>query len=131
MQVWRKWNPNPCLKSVGDCAVRAVSAALGLSWHEAYDLLCAEGRRMCNLPSADEVWGNALKKSGYYRWAIPYDCNGCYTADDFCNDNPDGIFVLAFGGHVATVRNGMLLDSWDSSRESPVYVWGKERPKFL
>ena len=42
---------------------------------------------------------------------------------DFCKDNPYGIFVLGFGGHVATVVDGDLYDSWNSENEIPVYVW--------
>lgn len=38
-------------------------------------------------------------------------------------DHPDGVFVLAFGGHVATVKNGILFDSWDSSNETPIYYY--------
>lgn len=37
-----------------------------------------------------------------------------------------GVYVLAFGGHVATVRDGVLLDSWDSSDLIPVYYYAKE-----
>lgn len=124
------YQPNPFGRSVGDCAVRAISAALCINWYEAYSLLCAEGRRLGNLPSADEVWGNVLKNRGFRRWIVPYDYNGNYTANDFCADNPAGIFVLAFGGHVATVADSHLLDSWDSSGEAPIYVWGESRPKF-
>lgn len=122
------YNPNPRGKRVGDCAVRAISAAFGADWYEAYDLLCAEGRQLCNLPSADDVWGNALKNDGFRKFIVPHECNGCYTAEDFCRDNPTGIFTLAFGGHVATVRNGILMDSWESSAESPAYVWGIRKP---
>ena len=30
-----------------------------------------------------------------------------------------------FGNHVATVVNGQLYDSWDSSNEIPQYYWEK------
>lgn len=49
-----------------------------------------------------------------------------YTAEDFCIDNPIGVFVLGFGGHVATVVDGNIFDSWDSSQEIPIYVWYKK-----
>lgn len=123
MRVWGEYQPNPCRKSVGDCAVRAVSAALGLIWYQAYDLLCEEGRRLCDLPSADEVWGAVLRSYGFRRYAIPNSCPDCYTAADFAADHPEGVYVLAFGGHVATVRDGILMDSWDSSQEIPIYFY--------
>ena len=32
-------NPNPMGKRVGDCAIRAIAIAEGLTWDEAYNLL--------------------------------------------------------------------------------------------
>ena len=46
-----------------------------------------------------------------------------YTAEDFAADNPYGTFVLGFGGHVATVKDGVIYDSWDSRNEIPQYYW--------
>lgn len=121
------YQPNPCGRAVGDCAVRAVSKALGISWEEAYDLIATAGFNMCDMPSSDSVWGAVLRSNGFYKTAIPSTCPDCYTVDAFCKDNPKGIFVLGFGGHVATVIDGDLYDSWDSSQEIPIYMWYKIR----
>lgn len=117
------YQPNPCGRSVGDCSVRAISKALGISWEEAYNIICEAGFKMCDMPSSDSVWGAVLRTNGFYKTTIPNSCPDCYTAEDFCRDNPVGVFVLGFGGHVATVVDGYLYDSWDSSREIPVYMW--------
>lgn len=121
--MWIKYNPNPTGRSVGDCAVRAVAAALDIDWETAYDIIAENGRAMGDMPSSDSVWGAVLRQNGFYREAIPNTCPDCYTAEDFMRDNPRGVFVLGFGGHVATVVDGILYDSWDSSREIPQYVW--------
>lgn len=121
--MWIKYNPNPTGRSVGDCAVRAISKALDIDWEEAYILITSNGFNMGDMPSSDSVWGSVLRERGFYRKSIPNTCPNCYTAKDFCHDNPIGTFVLGFGGHVATVVDGDLYDSWDSSREIPVYVW--------
>lgn len=121
--AWIKYNPNPTGRSVGDCAVRAVSLALGTDWETAYDLIAEAGKRMGDMPSSDSVWGAVLRQNGFYRSAIPNNCPDCYTADEFCADNPWGVYVLGFGGHVATVEDGVLYDAWDSRECVPVYVW--------
>jgi len=121
--MWRYFNNNPAGRNVGDCSVRAVSAALGLSWEEAFDLIAEAARNMADMPSADSVWGAVLRQHGFYRQAIPNYCPDCYTAEDFANDNPLGVFVLGFGGHVAAVVDGVIFDSWDSSREIPQFYW--------
>lgn len=123
MSIWKKWNPNPCLRSVGDCAVRAIAAALGLTWEEAFDILCDAGRAMCDLPNSDATWGAVLRMHGFRRFAVVTGCVDCYTAEDFARDHPRGVFVLGFGGHVATLIDGRLWDSWDSTQEIPQFYW--------
>ena len=121
--MWKYYNNNPTGRNVGDCSVRAVSVALGISWEKAYAMIAANGYQIGDMPSSDSVWGAVLRQHGFYRMAIPNNCPQCYTADEFCRDHPHGVFVLGFGGHVATVVDGVLYDSWNSSQEIPVYAW--------
>jgi len=121
--MWIRYNPNPAGRNVGDCSVRAVAKALNISWEDAYAKIASNGYAMGDMPSSDSVWGSVLRQNGFYREAIPNECPDCYTAKDFCKDNPYGIYVLGFGGHVATVVDGDLYDSWNSENEIPVYVW--------
>lgn len=126
MSTWIDYNPNPTGRRVGDCAVRAVAKALNLSWEEAYALMCFNGFQMGDMPSSDGVWGSVLRQHGFSRTAVPDSCPDCYTAEDFAKDYPHGVYVVGFGGHVATIIDGNLYDSWDSSREIPQYYWHKE-----
>lgn len=121
--MWVYYNPNPTGRNVGDCAVRAISKAFDIDWEEAYDLISDAARLMGDMPSADSVWGAVLRQHGFYRRAIPNSCPNCYTAEDFCMDHPYGTYVLGFSGHVATVKDGRLFDSWNSSNEIPQYYW--------
>lgn len=126
MNTWREYNPNPAGRRVGDCAVRAISAALGVDWETAYDLIADAGYNMGDMPSSDSVWGAVLRQNGFYRAAIPNTCPDCYTAADFAHDHQRGVYVLGFGGHVATIKDGRLYDSWDSSSAVPIYYWYKK-----
>lgn len=121
--MWREYNPNPMSRRVGDCAIRAVAKALGMSWEDAFALVSANAFAMADMPSSDSVWAATLRQHGFYRAAIPNTCPDCYTAADFAADHPDGTFVLAFGGHVATVQDGDLFDSWDSSSLIPQFYF--------
>lgn len=126
--IYVRYNPNPTGRRVGDCAVRAIAKALDVDWETAYLTITKAGYLMGDMPSSDSVWGAVLRQNGFYRDIIPNTCPDCYTAEDFCRDHPDGVFVLGFGGHVATAVDGRLYDSWDSSQEVPVYFWyRKER----
>ena len=121
--AYESYNPNPMMRNVGDCSVRAISKALGIDWETAYIKIMINGYSMCDMPSSDAVWGAVLRQNGFYREVIPDTCPDCYTAEDFCEEHPQGTYVLAFGGHVATVKDGVLYDSWDSSHEIPQYYF--------
>ena len=123
--AWIEFNSNPYGLRVGDCSVRAICKALDQTWEKSYSRISLEGFLMGDMPSSDAVWGNVLRRNGFERRAIPNTCPECYTAEDFCKDNPKGVFVLAFGGHVATVVDGDLYDSWDSRKEIPIYYYAE------
>lgn len=118
-----EFNNNPCGRRVGDCSVRAISKALNMGWESAYIALTMNGLAMGDVMNADSVWGSLLRQHGFYRRTLPDTCPTCYTAKEFCEDHPHGVFVLGFGGHVATVVDGDLYDSWDSSMEIPQFYW--------
>ena len=126
MSRWRKYNPNPTGRTVGDCAVRAVARALGLDWETAYARIADAGFLMGDMPSSNSVWGAVLRQEGFSRHAVPNTCPDCYTLAAFADDHPDGIFVVGTGNHVATIADGEIWDAWDSSDEMPVYFWQKE-----
>ena len=125
MNRWKRYNPNPEGKNVGDCAVRAISAALGVDWDTAYILTALSGFKLKDIQNQNAIWGAVLRENGFKRKALPDSCPDCYTAEDFAEDHPKGIYVLGFGNHVATIRDGTIYDSWDSSKEIPQYYWEK------
>jgi len=124
--MWKPYNPNPVGRSVGDCAVRAIAKALDVTWEKAFTMLAINAFVMGDMPSSNSVWGSVLREHGFTRQAIEPQCEDCFTAEDFCIAHPRGTYVLGFGTHVATVVNGELFDSWDSSKEIPQYYWIKE-----
>ena len=124
--MWQELNLNPISRRVGDCAIRAVAKALDVDWETAYIMLALNGLAMGDMLNADAVWGSVLRQNGFNRKSIPNSCPDCYTAEDFCRDHPEGIFVLGLGGHVATVIDGVLYDTWDSTNEIPQFYWFKK-----
>lgn len=121
--MFTEWNPNPVGRRVGDCSVRAIAKALDVDWETAYAMIASNGFAMGDMPSSNSVWGAVLRQNGFKKQIIPNSCPDCYTFADFARDNPRGTFVLGTGSHVATVVDGNLYDSWNSSDEIPVFVW--------
>ena len=117
------YNPNPLGLSVGDCTIRAISRALNLTWEQTYNALARQGFEMCDIPSANRVWGTFLKQQGFKKYQMPDLCPDCYTVRDFCYNSPYGTFILGTGEHVVCVIDGDYYDSWDSGNEIPLYYF--------
>lgn len=121
------FNDNPVGSRVGDCAVRAISKALGISWEEAYAKLIVNGFRMGDMPSSNNVIASVLRMNGFKRKNLPEECPECFTVADFARKYPKGTYILGTGNRVVTVINGNWYDSWDSADENPQYFWYRER----
>lgn len=119
------YNPSPWRLSTEDCAPRALSAVLQMSWYDAYDLLCENGREMGLMPSNKAVMWAVLKMHGFRRHTIPDQCPDCYTIADFAREHPRGTYICATGDHVVAVIDGDWLDSWNSGDEIPLFYWEK------
>ena len=125
--MWVEYNPNPVQPRAGDCAVRAISKALGVNWERAYALIVTNGFAMGDVISSNAVWGSVLRQNGFKRAIIPNTCPDCYTLEEFAQDHPKGTFVVALPNHVATIVDGDIFDSWNSSHETPLYYWEEEK----
>ena len=124
--MYKHYNANPTGKQVGDCTVRAISVITDRDWTETYVNLMIEGLKLCDMPSANNVWGSYLRSCGFKRKALPEICSECYTVKDFCREYPKGKYLLALNGHVVPVINGDYYDTWDSGNENPIYYWERK-----
>lgn len=117
------YNPNPYDRKVDDCTVRAISKLFNMPWYWAYDELYAQGRVIGNMPSANEVWGEFLRKHGFSRYTLPNSCPHCTTIAEFCEQYPRGRYALATGSHVVAAIDGYYYDIRDSGDEVVAYFW--------
>lgn len=118
------YNPNPRGRTTaGDCAIRAVSKALGTDWGSAFAKIVVNSFRLGDVMSSDAVWGAVLRQNGFVRESLPNTCPDCFTVRDFCAEHPSGVYVLGTGNHAIAVVNGDYYDSWDSGGEIPQFYW--------
>ena len=121
------FNPNPDKKNIGDCVVRAICAATDCDWESSYIKIVLRGFILHDMPSSDDVWGAQLYSEGFTREVVPNSCPYCYTIKDFCEEHPEGVYVIGTGTHAVCVKNGDYYDAWDSGDKVPLLYWRKER----
>ena len=126
MSNYENVNPNPLEKNVGDCTVRAISLATKQAWATVYLDLCLRGYTMADMPSSNAVWGAYLGDHGWVYHHLSDTCPMCYTINDFCEDHPEGVYIVATGSHVVCVKDGKYLDAWDSGDKVPLFYFTKE-----
>lgn len=124
--MFRQYNNNPIGNKIGDCVVRAISAALDQSWEETYIELCLQGYLMSDLPSSNAVWNAYLKNKGFMREFVRNDCTECYTIDDFAKEYLKGTYIIGTGTHATAVIDGCIYDTWDCGSEQPIYFYYKQ-----
>lgn len=122
--TYRFFNPNP-VGSVRkrDCVIRAICAVFNIPWDDAFDMLAERAKQMGTTMDENAVYGSLLRQYGFNMATVPSYCHDCLTGKEFCEDNPTGIYVLGFDGHVATVINGQIWDTFDSGDEIVMYYW--------
>ena len=116
-------NVNPCKKRLGDCVVRALSLALNQSWYRTAIDLCIEGLMQCDIQNSNSVWHSYLLSKGFKKYPIL----DTLTFEEFATTHPDGLYVVGTGEHAAVVRDGVILDNWDSSDEQVSVYFAKEK----
>ena len=115
MSRWKKFNPNPSARRVGDCVIRAICKALDIDWETAFSGVMVKACQLSDMPSANVVWGAYLRDHGFRRNIVDDHSQYVYTVDDFCRDHPVGTYILAIDGHVVCVQDGFYWDTWDLS----------------
>lgn len=110
----------------GDCQVRALTTASGMSYGNAYSLLYAIQAEMhaCHFTLVEALRANDPRLK--VKRSIP--CAAVkgqprMTGAEFCRKYPKGSFILQVAKHVVAVEDGVLIDSWDSSRKCVYGAW--------
>jgi len=118
-----KENLNPRNRKTSDCVVRAIAKVEGKGWLEIFDALVEIGRKQFALPNSKEVYERYLKK--YKTIGVMYvredGMKKRYTIADVCKWR--GTYVIAVAGHLASVVDGVLYDTWDCSHRSAYKIW--------
>lgn len=106
----------------GDCTIRALSKALGLSWLEAFDLtvpLCREFQVPNIFFAPAEIERQMVTQLGFeYHGISNKKGTKRPTVMSFAKSHPEGTFLLNVANHVVACVDGIYYDTWDCGDKS-------------
>lgn len=129
------FNPNPKVKydkvtgkpkvwHTGDCVIRAISCATGMSWQKTYEYMCSIGAKLCCMPNDRKAIDTAMKELGFVK--VSYSRGE--TRDlvrDFARTHENVIAILNLSGHVVCCKDGNYYDTWDCGYKTAYNYWVK------
>lgn len=120
--------------TAGDCVCRAISIATQLPYREVYDLINDFGKRE---RSSKRRSGKSSARNGVYKdtirkvmahlgwtWTPTMKIGQGCTVHLKSEELPKGRIVVSLSGHSAAVVDGVLHDTYDSSRDGTRCVYG-------
>lgn len=112
------YNPNPYAEKgkkhdKGDCVVRAICKATGLSWEDVYTELYQYGLMIGDFGNSKLVYGAMLKDRGFgYESVKRTKGKKAPTVESFCKEHTTGTYILRLAHHITTIVDGVCYDTW-------------------
>lgn len=111
----------------GDCAIRAITKATGLTWKDAYIEAC--NATADDMYTFNETQGMTiyLKTKGF-KWVPikPERGESRPTVAEFARCHQDGKYILNISNHFVACQNGKYYDIWDCGDKSLYGYWFKK-----
>lgn len=118
-------------KNVGDCAIRAVAIATGTDYKVVYDeFKKLNGGKSCRNGTPKKVDKQYLKNNGWIWHPTMLIGQGCSV---HLNEKelPKGTLIVSVSKHLTCVKDGVIYDTYDCSRDGSRCVYGYWTKKKL
>lgn len=115
--VYYQPNEKDLKDNYGDCTIRALSKALGVTWIEAFDLTLP----ICRREQVTNIFGGDLNLRKKMLEELGFSYTGVSnkrgtkrpTVDSFAKDHPKGRYICTVANHEVAVVDGKFYDTWD------------------
>lgn len=118
-------NLHPKGKIVGDCVKRAIACAEGREYQEvSKELNRLKKKTGAKCFNEDKNWKTYLKEKGYEKLSFPaVKGKPRMNGERFCDEFPDGSYVLSMAKHLTCCIDGVIYDTWDCSEKCVYNAW--------
>lgn len=124
--VFVEFNANPNNNNTTDCVVRAIAVATEREWEDVMRDIFEFGMKHKLVFNDPDCYAMYLKELGFTKQKQPKKKNGKkYRAYEWA-PKFKGIAVAHVGSHhMVAIRNGKVIDSWDSTEGIVGNYWTK------
>lgn len=116
--MYKFYNANSHGNFINDCVVRAFSTVNDISWSKAYKILSDLARKK-GLLLDDVNFVVPLLDELYKRLNI----HDLITIGEFAEENPRGKYLITTRGHITSLKDGTVIDTWDCRDRLIENVW--------
>lgn len=131
------FNPNPRARvgkdgkpqkwHLGDCAVRAICAATGMSWIDAYKFASESALKVYEPFNCSKGFGQVMKDLGFIK--VSYGRGETReTVSTFARTHKSEIAILSLAGHYVCCRDGAYWDVFDCGDSTAYNYWVLRNP---
>lgn len=111
-------------EGVGDCAIRAIANATGKDYQEVYKALKElNGGKSCRNGTPKSVSKKYLMRLGWVWHPTMQIGEGC-KVHLRAEELPKGTLIVQVSRHLTCVKDGVLIDTYDCSRDGERCVYG-------
>lgn len=104
-------NMNPSGAKTDDCVTRAIALVSGLDYYDVQEKLVLTSKLFGCDRLSKCCYSNLLERVFGY---TPIFCKGM-TVEEFCIENPFGVFLVRLPNHLTAIVDGKVNDTWDCS----------------
>ena len=119
------YNPHPQQKRVRDCVKRALTLATGKDYKQvSLELNRLKKETGAKEFNSNENWKEYVKRLGWEKLSFPaIKGQPRMNGHTFTENYPMGTYLLRMAGHLVTVKDGVLYDTWDSRDKCVYNAW--------
>ena len=110
--------------TTGDCVIRAICNATGKDYKEIYNTIAKMQNESPRNGVKPKVYKKYIEEVLGWKWIACMGIGtGCTT--HLCKEElPSGILIVRTSKHLTCVKNGVLYDSYDCTRNGTRCVYG-------
>lgn len=110
-------------KQKNDCTIRAIALATGLMYDAIYDSFKDNGRK-CSRGTVKNLWQDYLNSQPFFHKISfpPEKGQSRMNLDKFCQEYNQGTYIVQMAGHLSTVINGVVHDTFQPRQFGCIYA---------